>query len=124
MLPPGTESAPYLIAFVPSSCRSSETDSGWDVTDYRDGTVGTIIARPGYRHTYGAFHPDGKHFATTAAGRIMMWDEDEKLSLERNVLPGQRITELDYTSDGSRIAASGSPSAAATRPAAWPCSAT
>ena len=63
-------------------------------------------SRPGYRHTYGAFHPDGRHFATTAAGRIMVWDEKEELSVQRNVLPGQRITELDYTSDGSRIAVS------------------
>lgn len=83
-----------------------ETDSGWDVTDYRDGSVGTILARDGYRHTYGAFHPDGRHFATTAGGRIMVWDEKEKLSVQRNAFPGQRITELDYTSDGSRIAVS------------------
>ena len=83
-----------------------ETDAGWDLTDYRDGTVGTIIARPGYRHTYGAFHPDGRHFATTVGGRIMVWDEDEKLRVERDALPRQRITELDYTPDGSRIAVS------------------
>ena len=83
-----------------------ETDSGWDVTDYRDGGVGTIIARYGYRHTYGAFHPDGRHLATTAEGRIMVWDEEEELSAQRDALPGQLITELDYTSDGSRIAVS------------------
>ncbi len=60
----------------------------------------------GYRHTYGAFHPDGRHFATTAGGRIMVWDEEGEPSVQRNALPGQRITELDYTSDGSRIAVS------------------
>lgn len=83
-----------------------ETEAGWDVTDYRDGSTGTIIARRGYRHTYGAFHPDGRHFATTAGGRVMVWDEKEELSVQRNALPGQRITELDYTSDGTRIAVS------------------
>ena len=85
---------------------TENTDEGWDVTDYRDGAVDTILARPGYRHTYGAFHPDGRHFATTAGGRIMVWDEEGEPSVQRNALPGQRITELDYTSDGSRIAVS------------------
>ena len=79
---------------------------GWDVTDYRDGSVTTLHARPGYRHTYGAFHPDGRHYATTAGGRIMVWDENGESTVQRNVLPGQRITELDYTADGGRIAVS------------------
>ena len=82
------------------------TESGWDITAFRDGRVSTILARPGYRHTYGAFHPDGLHFATTAGGRITVWDEDGRSVAQRNVFPGQRITELDYTADGSRIAVS------------------
>jgi WD40 repeat protein len=78
----------------------------WNLTDYRDGTIGRFTGRRGYRHTYGAFHPDGRHFVTTAGGRVMVWDEDGELTLERKVLPGQRITELDYTPDGDRIALS------------------
>jgi DNA-binding SARP family transcriptional activator/WD40 repeat protein len=81
-------------------------DGAWNVTDYRDGTVGWFAGRRGYRHTYGAFHPDGRHFVTTAGGRLMVWDEDGELTFERKVVPGQRITELDYTPDGDRIALS------------------
>lgn len=76
----------------------------WFVTDHRDGSVTTIDDRPGYRHTYGAFHPDGRHFATTTDGRITVWDTDGRPALRRDVAPGRRITELDYTPDGSRVA--------------------
>ena len=79
---------------------------GWGLTDYRDGHVAVIEGRPGYRHSYGAFHPDSRHFATTSDGRIFVWDQDGKPTLRRNVAPGQRITELDYTPDGSRLAVS------------------
>lgn len=80
------------------------SDNAWTVTDYRDGTVATIPPLFGYRHTYGAFHPDGRHFATAADGEIRVWDGDGKPTGQRGLLPGQRITEIDYTADGGRMA--------------------
>jgi DNA-binding SARP family transcriptional activator/WD40 repeat protein len=82
-------------------------DFAWTLTDYRDGSVGEIPPSFGYRHTYGAFHPDGRHFATTSDDEIRVWDADGEPTGQRTVLPGQRITEIDYTADGSRIAVSG-----------------
>ena len=41
-------------------------DGGWVLSDYRTGRVGVIPGPGGFRHTYGAFHPDGQHFATAA----------------------------------------------------------
>jgi WD40 repeat protein len=83
------------------------SDEAWVLTDYRDGSVTTIPPPgPGYRHTYGAFHPDGRHFATAVDGEITVWDQDGDPTGQRAVLPGQRITELDYSPDGSRIAVS------------------
>jgi DNA-binding SARP family transcriptional activator/WD40 repeat protein len=79
-------------------------NNAWFVTDHRDGRVTRIDERPGYRHTYGAFHPDGRHFATTTDGRVTVWDTDGTPTVRRDVAPGRRITELDYTPDGSRIA--------------------
>ncbi|RYC00912.1 hypothetical protein EUA07_12970 [Nocardioides ganghwensis] len=81
-------------------------DFAWTVTDYREGSVGRIPPLFGYRHTYGAFHPDGRHFATTSDGEIRIWDADGEPTGQRTVLAGQRITEIDYTADGSRLAVS------------------
>jgi DNA-binding SARP family transcriptional activator/WD40 repeat protein len=80
--------------------------AGTNVTDHRDGSVATIPMQHGYRHTYGAFHPDGRRFATAARGEIRVWDEDAKPTGQRAVFPGQRITELDWTPDGARLAVS------------------
>ncbi|HSF37083.1 MAG TPA: BTAD domain-containing putative transcriptional regulator [Nocardioides sp.] len=79
-------------------------NGSWDLTDYRDGTLSTIPPQDGFRNTYGAFHPDGRHFATAVDDRVVVWDRDGTSALRRTVVPGQRITELDYTADGSRIA--------------------
>lgn len=80
------------------------SDSAWILTNYRDGTMATIPPRYGYRHTYGAFHPDGRRFATAVDGEIRVWDESGEHTGQRALLPGQRITEIDYTADGTRIA--------------------
>jgi len=80
-------------------------DNAWNITDYRDGTVRFLPPLPGYRHTYGAFHPDGRHFATAAGGEITVWDEEGQATARRVLR--QRITEIDYTPDGSRMAAAG-----------------
>ncbi|WP_191278919.1 nSTAND1 domain-containing NTPase [Nocardioides flavus (ex Wang et al. 2016)] len=76
------------------------------VTDHRDGSVATIPPQEGYRHTYGAFHPDGRRFATAVEGEVRVWDDQGELTGQRAVFPGQRITELDWTPDGTRLAVS------------------
>jgi len=78
-------------------------DGGWVITDYRSGTVGVIPEQEGYRHTYGAFHPDGHHFATAAGTRVRVWDGDGRPTGQRAVFASGQISELDYTPDGSRL---------------------
>lgn len=79
-------------------------DGDWILSNYRTGTTGVVSGPGGYRHTYGAFHPDARHFATAAGTRIRVWDGDGRPTGQRAVFPSGRITELDYTSDGSRLA--------------------
>lgn len=81
------------------------SDGNWVLSDYRSGKVGVI---PGgfsrFRHTYGAFHPDGQHFATAVGPLVEVWDGEGKPTGQRAVFPSGKITELDYTPDGSRLA--------------------
>ena len=81
-------------------------DDDWVLSDYRTGRVGVIPGGGGFRHTYGAFHPDGQHYATAAGTRIEVWDDTGKPTGQSAVFPSGRITELDYTPDGSRLAVS------------------
>jgi DNA-binding SARP family transcriptional activator/WD40 repeat protein len=76
------------------------------ISDYRDGSFGVIPSQQGYRHTYGAFHPDGEHFLTAIGDTITVWDGDGRATGQRAVFPSGRITELDYTPDGSRLVVS------------------
>ncbi|WP_299922429.1 BTAD domain-containing putative transcriptional regulator [uncultured Nocardioides sp.] len=79
-------------------------DGGWVLSDYRTGRVGVIPGPGGFRHTYGAFHPDGQHFATAAGPRVEVWDGAGKPTGQQAVFPSGKLTELDYTPDGSRLA--------------------
>ena len=79
-------------------------DGGWVLSDYRTGKVGVIPGPGGFRHTYGAFHPDGQHFATAAGTRVEVWDGAGKPTGRQTVFPSGKLTELDYTPDGSRLA--------------------
>ena len=79
-------------------------DGGWVLSDYRTGRVGVIPGPGGFRHTYGAFHPDGQHFATAAGPRVEVWDGEGQPTGQQAVFPSGQITELDYTPDGSRLA--------------------
>ena len=82
------------------------SSGGTDVTDYQDGDMGTIPNQPGYGHSYGAFHPDGRHFATATGGWVRVWDEDGDPTGQQAELSSKRVTELDWTPDGSRMAVS------------------
>jgi WD40 repeat protein len=79
-------------------------ENDWVLSDYRTGGVGVIPGRGGFRHTYGAFHPDGRHFVTAAGTRVEVWDDKGQPTGQRALFPSGEITELDYTSDGSRLA--------------------
>ena len=68
------------------------------------GQVGVIPGPGGFRHTYGAFHPDGQHFATAAGTRVEVWDGAGEPTGQQAVFPSGKLTELDYTPDGSRLA--------------------
>ncbi|MGH3362522.1 MAG: BTAD domain-containing putative transcriptional regulator [Nocardioides sp.] len=77
----------------------------WDVTDYATGNTSTIRGADGFRHTYGAFHPNGKHYVTAISGEIRVWDmKTGRPTGLRASMPTDRISELDYTADGSRVA--------------------
>ena len=58
---------------------------------------------PGYRHTIGAWHPDGRHYAVAVGNRLEVWDLRTATLVDVGRLPGRRVTEIDYDSDGSRL---------------------
>ena len=63
------------------------------------------IPGPGASGTrYGAFHPDGRHFATAAGPGSRCGTATASRPASRRCSPPRQITELDYTPDGSRLA--------------------
>ncbi len=91
----------------PGGERSVVLWGGWDFVDHVTGQVTTIRPLDGYRHTYGAFHPDGDHFVTAAGPDVRVWDaETGRPTGLRARFAGGRITELDYTPDAGRLAVS------------------
>jgi DNA-binding SARP family transcriptional activator/WD40 repeat protein len=59
---------------------------------------------PGYRHTIGAWHPDGLHYASAVGDRLVVRDMRTARRSESARLPGDRISEIDFTPDGTRLA--------------------
>ncbi|MFC4786015.1 nSTAND1 domain-containing NTPase [Nocardioides sp. MAHUQ-72] len=58
----------------------------------------------GYRHTIGAWHPDGRHYASAVGDRLSIWDMRTGRLAESARLPGDRVSEIDFSPDGTRLA--------------------
>ena len=58
----------------------------------------------GYRHTIGAWHPDGVRYAMAVGDRLTIRDMRTAALVGSARLPGRRVTEIDFTPDGSRLA--------------------
>ena len=80
---------------------------GWDLVDHATGDFVTIPEPHGYRHTYGAFHPDGDHFVTAAGADVpRLGRRDRRAHGQRAHFPSGKVTEIDYTEDGGRLVVS------------------
>jgi WD40 repeat protein len=78
---------------------------GFGVHDLETGDRSRVIPwGEGYRHTVGAWHPDGRHYATAVGDRLRIWDLRTATRVDGAVLPGPQVTEIDYTDDGTRLA--------------------
>ena len=78
---------------------------GFGVHDLETGARTRVVPwGEGYRHTVGAWHPDGRHYATAVGDRLRVWDLRTATRVDGAVLPGRQVTEIDYTEDGSRLA--------------------
>ena len=78
---------------------------GFGVHDLETGASSRVVPwGGGYRHTVGAWDPDGRHYATAVGDRLRIWDLRTATRVDGAVLPGRRVTEIDYTEDGSRLA--------------------
>ena len=79
----------------------------WGAFSLRDLDTGTFsdLVRygAGYRHTYGAWHPNGRVFATATGPWLRLWNIETAELIGRHRLPGSSITEMDFTPDGSRL---------------------
>ena len=65
-----------------------------------------ILFGEGYRNTYGAWHPDGRHFVSAIGGVLKVWDVNTgELGVQRR-FPGNEITEIDFSPDASRLVVS------------------
>ncbi|QZY28402.1 BTAD domain-containing putative transcriptional regulator [Nocardioides coralli] len=79
-------------------------EGGFTLRDLETGeTTEQVPFGEGYRHTYGAWHPDGEHFASAIAGVVTVRQLVSGEVVRRTRLPDEMITEIDYSPDGSRL---------------------
>ena len=78
---------------------------GFAVHDLETGDVSRVMRwGEGYRHTIGAWHPDGRHYATAVGDRLRgLGPADRHARGRRPCCPVAGSTEIDYTPDGSRL---------------------
>ena len=57
----------------------------------------------GYEHAGGAWTPDGKRFASAQGGLVRVWDPRTGRVVDQARPVGSRISEIDYSTDGSRL---------------------
>ncbi|GAA2149976.1 hypothetical protein GCM10009844_30330 [Nocardioides koreensis] len=78
---------------------------GFGFRDLESGAETRVVPwGEGFRHTLGTWHPDGIHYATAVGDRLRVWDVRSARRVDGARLPSRRVTEIDYTPDGSRLA--------------------
>ena len=79
-------------------------DGGWVFQNYDTGTTTPVPMGDGYRHTIGAWHPDGRHYATAVGTEVTVWDLDSGTAAGVAQVDSGQVTEIGYSPDGSRLA--------------------
>ena len=82
------------------------TSEGWTFHDYATGQTTSVPMGDGYRHTVGAWHPDGRHYATAVGSEVRVWDIDDATTTGLAQVESARVTEIGFSPDGSRLAVS------------------
>lgn len=85
----------------------SGDEGGFSFQDLESGaTTHQIMFGSGYRHTYGAWHPDGRHFVSAIGGLLKVWDVNTGELGRQKQFTGKVITEIDFSPDASRLVVS------------------
>ncbi|GCD92303.1 BTAD domain-containing putative transcriptional regulator [Nocardioides sp. LS1] len=80
------------------------TGDAWSFRDYVTGATSEIPMQPGYRHTVGAWHPDGEHYATATGKDLIVWDIASGHRARSTRVSSGKVTEIAFSPDGSRLA--------------------
>jgi WD40 repeat protein/DNA-binding SARP family transcriptional activator len=76
---------------------------GWFL-DTRTGKVNTPRELPGFAFGAGSWSPDGSRYVTTTGGVLRVWTPAAARVVARAKPVGSRVTEVDHSTDGSRLA--------------------